>query len=108
MSVPQLRALRGLGAKSIREMAGHLIKAGVRPKFLSSPWALHAHRNTDGMVILAGPFDRNQRHMLEAAIGLLNGEVKWAVSNDPDNPENLLLWRDKEGFIPVDELAEGE
>lgn len=108
MSVPQLRALRGLGAKSVREMAGHLIKSGVRPKFLNSPWALHAHRETDGMVILAGPFEKNQRHMLEAAIGLLNGDVKWAVSNDPANEESFLLWRDKKGFIPVDELADGE
>lgn len=108
MDSTQLRALRGIGVKSVREIAGHLVRAGIRPKFINAPWHIVRTADTTGMVLLAGPFEQHQRGMLESAIALLDGVIDWAVTPDPLHPYSLNLWRSAKGFKPVDELADGE
>ena len=108
MEPVQLRGLRGIGVKSVREIAGHLVRAGIRPKFINGHWLLDRQSDTTGMVLLAGPFGHHQRGMLESAIALLDGVIDWAVTADPLDSQAVNLWRSAKGFKPVDELAEWE
>jgi hypothetical protein len=54
-------------------------------------------------VPLAGPYRMSERWMLETAIGHLDlGGIAWEVQGDPHGVTGWTLWRQAEGFKPVE------